>query len=342
MGIAMLCMILQSPFARAATAATDDQMTLEQAAATVPVPLSRGLDAARLTLGVYRPGLPVDLSGLGAANRSAHQPPSIMHWYALWGGWKSAFSRVDLDAVSAHGSLPLITWEPWAGTGPDPAWSLKTAVLSGTNDDYIASWARGLASYGKPVLLRFAHEMHHQPNYPWAVGVNGNTAEDYVDAWKHVRAIFRQAGATNVQWVWNPNTLGTARAATYQPLYQSLYPGDDEVDYLGLDIFNTGPLLDWGAPAWRSFSQIMAEPYTALAAISGKPIILPEVSSTETGGSKAQWISDLLTVEVERFPRVRALVWFDVDKEQPWSLGSSAASRQAWESASTARISRSS
>jgi beta-mannanase len=292
--------------------------------------------ATSVALGIYRPSLPDDLSGLAGYEQAMQHPVSIVHWYALWGGWKSAFSRADLDAVSAHGSLPMITWEPWAGTGPDPAWSLKAAILSGRNDAYITSWAQGLAAYGKPVVLRFAHEMHNQPGYPWAVGVNGNTAADYVAAWKYVRAIFRQAGATNVLWVWNPNTLGDAPAAAYAPIYAALYPGDDQVDYVGLDIYNTGPQLDWGAPTWRSFSQVLANPYAAITAVSSKPLLLPEVASTEIGGSKAAWIRDALSSGLDQFPRVRALVWFDVNKEQPWNLDSSPSSLTAWDTASAA------
>ena len=67
-----------------------------------------------------------------------------------------------------------------------------------------------------------------------------------------------------------------------------------------------------------------------ITALSSKPLILPEVGSTETGGSKAAWINDALTSELPRFPRVRAVVWFDVNKEQPWNLDSSQAALQAW------------
>jgi beta-mannanase len=293
----------------------------------------------QVSLGVYRPSFPDQMSALTEYESASGQHVALVHWYALWGGWKSAFSRADLDAVSARGSMPMITWEPWSGNGPEPAWSLRNAILSGKNDDYIGSWARGMASYGKPVLLRFAHEMHNQPGYPWAIGNNGNTAAEYVAAWRHVRDIFRQAGATNVRWIWNPNTMGQAASATYLPIYQSLYPGDAEVDFVGLDIYNTGPQLDWGAPTWRSFSQVLSEPYQAITTISSKRVLLPEVGSTEIGGDKARWISDMLSHDLDAFPRVSALVWFDIDKEQPWSLHSSSAALTAWTSSQRASAS---
>ena len=311
-----------------ATAATDLQTAAAPDLSRPPVPYSAN-DSA-VALGIYRPSLPDDLSSLAVEERALTHPVSIVHWFALWGGWKSAFSRTDLDVVSAHGSLPMITWEPWAGVGADPSWSLKSAILSGRMDAYIASWAEGMAAYGKPVLLRFAHEMHNQPNYPWAVGVNGNTAADYVAAWRYVRGFFQRAGATNVLWVWNPNTLGDAPALSYSSVYQSLYPGDDEVDYVGLDIYNTGPALNWGAPYWRSFAAALSQPYAAITSVSSRPVILPEVSSGEVGGSKAAWIQAALTSGLNQFPKVRALVWFDVNKELPWNLGSSNSSLAAW------------
>jgi endoglucanase len=105
---------------------------------------------------------------------------------------------------------------------------------------------------------------------------------------------------------------------------------------VGLDILNTGPQLDWGAPRWRSFSQVLANPYEAITDVSSKPLILIEVGSTETGGSKANWIADALGDGLDQFPRVRAMVWFDVNKEQAWNLDSSAASLSAWKTAAAA------
>jgi len=283
--------------------------------------------------GVYRPVFPNDLTAVDEYEGTSGVRMDIVHWYALWGGWKSAFDRSDLESVGRRGSIPLITWEPWSGRSDDPGWSLRQAVLSGRHDAYIASWARGLADYQRPVLLRFGHEMHHQ-SYPWAVGINGNTADDYVATWRHVHDIFARHGATNVEWVWNPNTLAGASAEIYEPLYRSLYPGDEYVDWVGLDIYNTGPELDWGAPTWRSFAEILGPAYHAVAMVTDKPLLLPEVGCAESGGSKATWIDDALRVQLPtHFPRVRGLVWFDTDKEERWALHSSDRALGAWTAA---------
>jgi hypothetical protein len=283
-----------------------------------------------LAFGLYQPSFPDDLSAVQEHDRATGSRLEIVHWFALWGGWKRELKQTDLEHVRAFGSVPMITWEPWAGRDEDPAWSLRSAILSGAHDDYIAAWARGLAEYGQPVMLRFAHEMHDRP-YPWAVAVNGNTEREYVQAWNHVQAIFSQYPTSNVEWVWNPNIVGEWSAAEYSSVYRSLYPGDDRVDWLGIDVYNTGPNLDWGAPYWRSFAEVLAEPYEALTRLSSKPIVVPEVGCAERGGSKAEWIHNAVLADLPlRFPRVRGLVWFDVVKEARWALSSSSQALQAW------------
>jgi beta-mannanase len=165
--------------------------------------------------------------------------------------------------------------------------------------------------------------------------VNGNTDAEYVAAWRYVHGFFERAGATNVRWVWNPNTVrgGSAPEADHLARWQRLYPGDAYVDWTALDIYNTGPSLDWGAPYWRPFEAVLAEPYKAMTDLTPKPILLAEVGSTETGGDKARWIADGLSQStLSRYPNVRAVVWFDIDKaqEQNWAIHSSGGAYSAF------------
>ncbi|WP_291056034.1 hypothetical protein [Herbiconiux sp.] len=55
----------------------------------------------------------------------------------------------------------------------------------------------------------------------------------------------------------------------------------------------------------------------------GKPIIIGETASAEEGGSQAEWIADIPPTLRGSFPDIRALVWFDVDKERDWRIRSS-------------------
>jgi beta-mannanase len=146
----------------------------------------------------------------------------------------------------------------------------------------------------------------------------------------HVHTVFAEEGAKNVRWVWNPNTMPGTRRAAYEEIYRSVYPGNDVVDWSGLDIYNGGATLDsWGG--WRTFREALIEPYDALHAVADKPVILPEVGSAEVGGAKAEWIRSVFAeLQSGRFAAVRALVWFDVDKEERWAVHSSQPALAAW------------
>jgi hypothetical protein len=55
----------------------------------------------------------------------------------------------------------------------------------------------------------------------------------------------------------------------------------------------------------------------------GKPMIIGETASAEEGGSKADWIDAIVPTLETEFPDIRAVVWFDVEKERDWRLRSS-------------------
>ena len=131
-------------------------------------------------------------------------------------------------------------------------------------------------------ILRFAEEMNGNW-YAWGQGVNGNTPDQYVEAWRHVHDLFVDAGATNAIWVWCPNIE--------QPNYRTfdyLYPGDAYVDWVGLDGYNAASV--WQTP-WMSMAQLFSASYDDLAALTDKPMMIGETASTEVGGDKAQWIT---------------------------------------------------
>ena len=65
-----------------------------------------------------------------------------------------------------------------------------------------------------------------------------------------------------------------------------------------------------------------------------KPLMIAEMASTEEGGDKATWISDAyLTQLPTNFPKIRAVVWFNENKETDWSIESSQAAQSAFANA---------
>ncbi len=196
-------------------------------------------------------------------------------------------------------------------------------VIAGTYDAYIRSFAEAASDWGHPFFLRFDWEMNGNW-FPWAEGVNGNQPGEYVAAWRHVHDIFTSVGATNATWVWCPNVDPGQEFSDLA----SLYPGDEYVDWTGLDGYN------WGTnpvrPArWMSFDQLFGSTYHRIADTIAprKPMVIGEVGSTEYGGSKAAWISGNACRRAHRVPsRFAALLWFDKyvpGEDMDWPIDSS-------------------
>jgi hypothetical protein len=235
---------------------------------------------------------------------------AIVHWFQQWRSGEVRFRTDWLEATAASGAVPMITWEPWqrpegSPSAPSQADARLDLLIDGTYDTFIRAWAEGAATYGGPLLLRPMHEMNAWW-YPWSIGANGNTAEDYVAAWRHIHRIFSDAGASNVSWVWSVNELAGTRA--HRDELSSSYPGDAYVDWVGMTGFNWGTSQGWSE--WRSHDDIFRDTYDRLIAF-GKPIIVPEIGSVDVGGDASRWVRTTLAGLERDYPMVKAAVWYD-------------------------------
>ena len=59
----------------------------------------QGPSVLSLAIGLYRPEFPDRLGALDAYEQGGANDIALVHWYALWGGWKSVFNAADLEAV---------------------------------------------------------------------------------------------------------------------------------------------------------------------------------------------------------------------------------------------------
>lgn len=247
---------------------------------------------ARDAIGVYLPNAEEDPSLIDRYASSIGRQPAIV---SLYRDWSTPLMNWEiLEAISTRGAIPMITWEPWRN------WSQGVSLRSiaeGTEDPYIASAAREAAVWGRPIFLRFAHEMNGGW-YPWG-RVAGNTPALYRTAWRHIVELFRRLGARNVRWVWTPYLEGE-----HQHPFRRYYPGDKWVDWAGLDGFN------WG-PRFVSFGKLFQSSYDTLVGMTAKPLIVAETGSAEYGGYKAEWIREALGRALPRYKRIRALVWWN-------------------------------
>ena len=224
------------------------------------------------------------------------------------------------EAANTRGAVLLISWEPWdswSGGADQPRYGLRR-IASGDFDALIDRWAIEIARYGRPVMLRFAPEMNGDW-LPWSTGSNGNRSGDYVAAWRHVRARFRRAGATNAVWVWNP--IAAYDGST--PL-RDLFPGARDVDWLAVDGYNWGDTRRWG---WQTYADIFAPTLRAFRGLApARPMMIAETASA-AGAGKAAWVTH--TLRAAHAGGVDAVVWFEFDKETDWRLAGDPASAAA-------------
>lgn len=227
--------------------------------------------------------------------------------------WDEEFPNESHEADAAAGRTPLLAWYP----PPDLA-----AVAAGDWDALISARAAAAAEFGRPLLVRFAAEF----NGAWS-GVHGRQRE-FIAVWRHLVTAFRRA--PNVRWVWCPYALRPTSAADD---WRTYWPGGNYVDWVGMDGYNWGTSRAWSS--WESFAEIFGRLYADYR--RRKPLMICEVASAELGGDKAAWIRDMHAALDGRFADVRALVWFDVNKETDWRVDSSPASLDAFRALAAGR-----
>ncbi len=142
---------------------------------------------------------------------------------------------------------------------------------------------------------------------------NGNSAEKGKRAWRHIVKRFRDKGAWNAKWQFGYN-VSTAKER-YKP-FKDFYPGDDVVDSIAISVYNRR----WST-GWQSFSTRFREPYDKIKSFTDKPIAVGEVSTTQHGGDKSDWIRDAWNSIAYDFVRVQEVDFFlKPTSGQDWDL----------------------
>jgi hypothetical protein len=298
--------------------------------ATPPVPRTGAYFGAWRGPG---PGRPTDLrQNMNAAERAIGRNYAIVHHYYDWG---AAIPGSEDRWTATHGQIPMVSLcACHFNDGSVVPWS---TIATGKEDLYLISIAQGFKSLARPAFFVFEAEPEAQ------VGVRG-TATEYVAAWRHVVDVFRAQGTKNVAFVWATTAYSFRPEAHQTALAESLYPGDDVVDWIASDPYNF-----YTDGAWRSLNYELGPWYQwATATHPGKPLALTEWGSKEDPNDpnrKATWFHDALN-ELKKDRAIKAVVYFDEQKFEhgvvndwridtsPASLGAFASiARDAWFSA---------
>lgn len=246
------------------------------------------------------------------------KPSVVMFFRDL--GFNRGFPSSYIEIIDSAGSIPMISWELniWGGNkGTD----YLNTILEKKFDSYFIQWSRNCKRWGKPVFIRPGFEMNGNW-FSWC----GNP-DKFKAAWKHIYKLFKKEGCNNAIWVWSPNTKSFPDEEWNQ--MEKYYPGDQFVDWVGLDGYNRGDEIPGQSNSkWITYQTIFNIPLERLNKLTpDKPIMIAEIGCAESASnSKAEWIEDAFK-NMTNHPGLKLLIWFNYDKrregEADWRINSS-------------------
>jgi beta-mannanase len=220
-------------------------------------------------------------------------------------------AEIAMTRDPAHPRVLLLNWKVAYGS----TWA---KVAAGQQDARIDAWAAYVkATYAQKFYLA----LHHEPeNDVIPAAGSGMTAKDYAAMYRHVVLRLRADGVTNavnvLAYMGNEKWMA-------QSWWKDLYPGNDVVDWMGLDSYVSvepgyyhfggfGDLIDrqptGGGVGWFDW---------AVRNHPGKPIMIAEWGMYHRVGvvtDKAAAFATVLPV-LKSHPQIKAIVYFDTARD---------------------------
>lgn len=178
--------------------------------------------------------------------------------------------------------------------------------LSAVKDDvYLRKLADDMASSGAKIFLRFASEM----NGTWT-NYSGDP-ELYKEKWRLLTRVIRDR-ADNVAMVWCPYT-------TPRDPIPSYYPGDEWVDWIGVNMYNVTYFNQDPAMPARHVGPTDMLDYVYRRYSGRKPIMIGEYATTHFSALENKPVVDFAVENIRelyqalrtRYPRVKAINYFN-------------------------------
>ena len=235
----------------------------------------------------------------------------IAHYYRGWESFINPNLITEFTILRSHGWTPMLNANPYYFSQcPPTKLPLYKAIAEGKCDAFLHKAGKNLSKIKQPFYLLFAWEMNNK-DLEWSVRYSGSSPQDFIKAWRHIHDIFVEEKATNIVWVFCPNTKDQTSVS-----YGSIYPGDRYVDWIGIDGYNWGTSHSWSQ--WSSFAGVFTSSYNQLVALAPKkPMMIAEVNSTDQGGNKGEWYKDMLTQQIPyHFPQVKAVILFNENRSK--------------------------
>lgn len=234
-----------------------------------PADALNGQAAVQEHLGVYK--------GAGCDGRAALT--GYVNWLGRRPGWIIDFLAQE-TWYTFHRSA---VWIGGCWRGDDAHLSLAVPMLTqdgrtnlahgaaGAYDSHFRQLAQTLVATGRAdAVLRLGWEF----NGKWSTWCPAHNPESFVTYWRRIVATMRAMPGARFRFDWNP-TLGRAAIDS-----QAVYPGDDVVDVIGLDVYNQSWTVPRLSPQDR-WSELRQQPYgldwhRSFAQSKGKKRSFPE------------------------------------------------------------------
>lgn len=242
-----------------------------------------------------------------------------------YAAFDTRFDLGELRRLYDDGRILMVALQPWwYGKKNDTS---LIDLLKGKYDDILREWAHQFKTIGDPVFVRFGNEMNGDWS-TWSAWFYGKDTDIFKMAWDYVYRIFKEEGATNVIFVFNPHDRSFPNFKWNH--YLLYYPGSQTVDWIGLTGYNNG--TSYPADLWREFDTIYGPLYREyMYYFKDKPFIITEFASNEIGGDKANWIRRAMESLATNYPNIKIAVWFNqIDGKWLYNLDSSPASFKAF------------
>jgi beta-mannanase len=231
---------------------------------------------------------------------------SIFHTYHKGDEVFPTKAEIAMTADAAHPRVLLLNWKIAYGS----TWA---KVAAGQQDKRIDTFAARAKAYGKPFFLVLNHEPE---NDVIARAGSGMQAKDFAAMYRHAVLRLRAKGVSNainvVAYMGNEKWMA-------QSWWNDIYPGDDVVDWMGLDSYVSAEkdyyhygmfddLLDraptGGGQGWYDW---------AVSKHPSKPIMVAEWGVYHRVGHKVDKSAGYNSVlpELVKRPAIKAIVYFD-------------------------------
>lgn len=248
---------------------------------------------------------------LKAWEKTTGRTATIFHQYHKGDEPFPTQAEIAMTRDSAHPRVLLENWKISYGT----TWAKVASGAQNARIDRFA--ARVKSTYRDPFFLVLNHEPENDVN---PSPRSGMTAKDFAAMYRYVIKRLRGHGLTNVINVMA--YMGNEKWMS-QSWWGDLYPGDDVVDWMGLDSYSS---VERGAYHYGDFSDLLDRKPTkggtgwyqwASTKHRGKPIMVAEwgmYHRTRVTVDKSAAFNSVLP-ELKKRPAIKAIVYFDTERD---------------------------